>query len=278
MIQVSYHKLDLEVNKIDYLVFDLEFNQDYNPAKKDRNIITPKCPFEIIQIGAVKLDENLQTISFLDRLVKPQIYTTINPFVKEMTGITMDLLDTAKPFKEIYEEFIEFTTGTTSILCVWGMTDMRELFRNIEYHGLDMSPIPKEYINLQLYASKYFNCSKGVNIGLHNAIELLHIPVKKQFHNAFNDACYTVEVFKKIYNKDIKPCIYNPNKYIRRNTDNSERKKIDTYRLIKQFEKMFNREMSTEEQSIIKLAYMMGKTNQFQTEICNNLSIKKDKK
>ncbi|KZL88764.1 hypothetical protein CLMAG_58530 [Clostridium magnum DSM 2767] len=46
MIQVSYHKLDLEVNKIDYLVFDLEFNQDYNPAKKDRNIITPKCPFE----------------------------------------------------------------------------------------------------------------------------------------------------------------------------------------------------------------------------------------
>ncbi|WP_341421131.1 hypothetical protein [Clostridium magnum] len=44
---------------------------------------------------------------------------------------------------------------------------------------------------------------KGVNIGLHNAIELLHIPVKKQFHNAFNDACYTVEVFKKIYNKDI---------------------------------------------------------------------------
>ncbi|WP_341421132.1 hypothetical protein [Clostridium magnum] len=41
---------------------------------------------------------------------------------------------------------------------------------------------------------------------------------------------------------------------------------------------MFNREMSTEEQSIIKLAYMMGKTNQFQTEICNNLSIKKDKK
>ncbi|KZL88765.1 exonuclease domain-containing protein [Clostridium magnum] len=74
---------------------------------------------KIIQIGAVKLDENLQTISFLDRLVKPQIYTTINPFVKEMTGITMDLLDTAKPFKEIYEEFIEFTTGTTSILCVW---------------------------------------------------------------------------------------------------------------------------------------------------------------
>ncbi len=42
--------------------------------------------------------------------------------------------------------------------------------------------------------------------------------------------------------------------------------KIDFVSLIKQFEKMFNREMTKEEKSIIKLAYIMGKTNQFQTK------------
>ena len=41
------------------------------------------------------------------------------------------------------------------------------------------------------------------------------------------------------------------------------KEKIDTFSLINQFEKMYNREMSEEEKSIIKLAYMMGKTKQF---------------
>lgn len=264
--------------KINYLVFDLEFNQDYKPIKDNKDIIASKCPFEIIQIGAVKLNENLETDSSLNKLIKPQVYSNINPFVKELTGITMDLLNTAKPFNEIYKEFIEFIGDTRNILCVWGMTDMRELFRNIEYHELDISPIPKEYINLQSYASKYFGCPKGTNIGLLNAIELLHIPIKDEFHNAFNDAFYTAEVFRKIYSKNIKPSVYNPNKYMRRTPANNRKTKIDTHELIKQFEKMFNRQMSTEEQSIIKLAYMMGKTNQFQTEISNNLNIKKDKK
>lgn len=268
--------------KINYLVFDLEFNQDYRPIKDNKDdhkdIIASKCPFEIIQIGAVKLNQNLEIDSSLNKFIRPQVYSNINPFVKELTGITMDLLNTAKSFNKIYKEFIEFIGDTRTILCVWGMTDMRELFRNIEYHELDISPISKEYINLQSYASKYFSCPKGTNIGLHNAIELLRIPLENQFHNALNDAFYTVEVFRKIYNQNIKPSLYNPNKYIKRTAANNERKTLNTHELIKQFEKMFKREMSSEEQSIIKLAYMMGKTNQFQTEISNNLNIKKDKK
>lgn len=40
---------------------------------------------------------------------------------------------------------------------------------------------------------------------------------------------------------------------------------LDEYSLIKQFEKMYNREMSEDEKSIIRLAYLMGNTNQFQS-------------
>jgi len=260
-----------------YIIFDLEFNQNYKSARENKNVMVRKCPFEIIQIGAVKLNERLEVTASLDRLIKPEIYTDIHPFVKEMTNITIDLLNTGKSFKEIYKEFIQFIKDNRSILCVWGMADIRELFRNIEFHELDISPVPKEYINLQSYASKYFNCPKGTNIGLRNSIELLNIPIENKFHNAFNDACYTAEVFKKIYSKDIKSSMYNPSKYIRRNRDNNGRKKVDTFKLILQFEKMFNREMTAEEQSIIKLAYMMGKTNQFQIELPNNSNIKIDK-
>ncbi|MCY6372138.1 3'-5' exonuclease [Clostridium ganghwense] len=249
---------------MNYIIFDLEFNQGYNSIKRNKNAITPKCPFEIIQIGAVKLDENFETISTLDRLIKPEIYNKIHHFVKEITGITMEQLNKGKPFNEIYKELIEFVKNDRSILCVWGMGDMKELFRNIQYHELDTSLIPKEYINIQSYASKYLKCPKGTNIGLRNAVELLHIPIKNQFHDAFNDAYYTAEIFKKIYNEKIIPKIYNLNKHMRVNRQNNGKTKIDTYKLIKQFEKMFDREMTIEEKSIIKLAYMMGKTNQFE--------------
>lgn len=254
---------------MNYILIDLEFNQGYNFSEKNKQVINPKCPFEIIQIGAIKLDENLQTVSTLDRLIKPELYTKIHPFVKQITGITIEKLDTAKSFKEIYKEFI-LLIDKESVLCIWGMADMKELLRNIEYHGLDTSIIPKKYINVQNHASIHLNFTKGTNIGLSKAVELLNIPIGNQFHDAFNDAYYTAKIFKKIYNKDIKPRIYNSNRDRNLNTHNNKKGSPDFGKLIKQFEKMFNREMTLEEQSIIKLAYIMGKTNQFQLETLDN--------
>ncbi|NMM65029.1 exonuclease domain-containing protein [Clostridium sp. P21] len=256
---------------MNYIVFDLEFNQSLKSKKENKNLTNSKCPFEIIQIGAVKLDENLQIVSILNKLIKPELYTIMNPFVEEMTSITIDMLNKAQPFKEVYKEILEFIDNDKNILCVWGACDIKELFRNIKYHNLDISLIPRKYINLQLYASKYLNCPKGTSIGLKNAAELLNINIEGEFHNALNDAYYTAEIFKKIYNKNMKITNYDVNKNIRPTRNNTEKNTLDTSNLIKQFEKMFNREMSEEEQKIIKLAYMMGKTRQFEIAHSNTL-------
>jgi DNA polymerase III epsilon subunit-like protein len=249
---------------MNYIIFDLEFNQEYNTKKRNKNIAYEACPFEIIQIGAVVLNENFETIKTMDSLVRPEIYLNLNPFIEKLTGITIEELNIAKPFKDAYSEFIEFFQGEKNILCVWGLADIKELYRNIKYHNLDTSPIPKEYINIQHYASKYFKTSKGINIGLSSAVELLNIPFKNEFHNAFADAYYTAEVFKKVYTNKIEPKIYNHTKPRNSNRYKKEKSKIDIDALMKQFEKMFNREMSQEEKSIIRLAYIMGKTNQFE--------------
>lgn len=184
--------------------------------------------------------------------------------MQELTGIQIEDLESSKNFKDVCREFVEFIASTRTVLVVWGMTDLKELFRNISFHGLDSSLIPKQYINIQQYISKYLNCPKGTNIGLSNAVQLLDIQVDSKFHNAYNDAFYTSEIFKKVFNENIKTSIYNPiiNKTLTR--QNHKKTKLDEYSLIKQFEKMYNREMSEEEKSIIKLAYLMGNTNQFQ--------------
>ncbi|MBU3200131.1 exonuclease domain-containing protein [Clostridium estertheticum] len=259
---------------MNYIVFDLEFNQGYNFAKGTKSLNNPKCPFEIIQIGAIKLNDHFETIGTLDVIVKPEIYTTLNPFVRELTGITMDELNKGVSFEKMYEDFSNFIKSDRSVLCVWGIADIKELYRNIAFYELDSLSSPTEYIDIQSYASTALDCKKGINIGLGNAAKLLSVPIESQFHDAFNDAFYTTEVFKKIYNKEIKPNIYIP-KVKGLSRLSVQNYKIDLPSLTDQFEKMFKREMSIDEKSIIKLAYIMGKTNQFQIKIDPEIKQKK---
>lgn len=246
---------------MNYIVFDLELNQGFNFTKGKSTAIKSSCPFEIIHLGAVKLNENLDFIGNFNYFIKPKIYTRLHPVVKKLTGIKKSEIKNAKPFREVFKLFMDFS-GSDGVLCVWGTSDIKELIRNAEYHKLDASLIPDKYIDIQKYANKALNQPSGTSVGLGNAIRLLELPSELSFHNAFNDAYYTAQVFKKIYTNDITPEIYSA--YRTKTRDNSWKTSLDTEGLIKQFEKMFDRKMTLDEQNIIKLAYKMGYTKQFQ--------------
>ena len=55
---------------MNYIVFDLEWNQ--SPGGKRWS--NSRLPFEIIEIGAIKLNEEKEIVdSFLSSLIKPQV-------------------------------------------------------------------------------------------------------------------------------------------------------------------------------------------------------------
>lgn len=245
---------------MNYIIFDLEFNQKYTD-KSNAEAVNDLLPFEIIQIGALKLSENFETVSTFNTLVKPTVHKAIHPFIENLTGINDNKVSIYKSFPEIYEDFIRFIGEDKIVLCVWGTVDIKELLRNIKFHELPPLSNFKFYIDVQQYASKYFKFSKALRIGLKNAAEILNIPIKNEFHDAFNDAYYTSEIFKIIYDDTVVPKKYTTVSSHRR--VNKPKEKVDEKALINQFEKMYNREMSEEEKSIIKHAYYMGKTKQF---------------
>lgn len=245
-----------------YIVFDLEFNQDFASLQNFERE-NSHYPFEIIQIGAVKLDAHFATIDTFNRYVKPYFYQEINPFITELTGITTKQLLNEETFPKVYRSYIEFIKDTDSIFCIWGMSDIKELFRNARYHHLDSTPLPQMFINIQPHVSTHLSFPKKKLLRLQDAVTTLQIPTTYSFHSAIHDAYYTSEIFKKIYHPSIKPILYDPSyKPIRRR---NIKKQIDFIALINQFEKMYERKMTDEEQGIIKLAYKMGKTNQFLT-------------
>lgn len=239
---------------MNYIIYDLEFNQAFDKSHNNSTL-----PFEIIQIGALKVNENLEIIDSFNRLIKPTLYTEIHPYVENLTKITTDMVMTNNSFPEVYDDFLEFIGNDTFISCVWGVCDIRELIKNIQYHNLTMKDDFNKYIDVQNFVCKLLKCQKGIKIGLKDAVEYFKIPINSEFHDASNDAYYTAEIFKKLHSKHLKPCIYNPPS----NRNSLVKVKVDNEKLINQFEKMFDRPMTSEEKTIIKIAYNMGKTHQF---------------
>ena len=248
---------------MEYIVFDLEFNQGFD-KENNKTYSDEKCPFEIIQIGAIKLDANFNIIDKFSSFVKPNIYKDIHPFVGKMTHITLDKVKNAPSFNAVYKDFKKFISSKSNIMCVWGAGDLKELYRNINYYSLPSKGLPQLYINVQQYASSYFNNPTGQSIGLQNAIQILQLEQDKAYHDALNDAYYTALVLKNIYDENIvaDTYVYTPVKSNRARSK-SVKKKVNYLALFEEFKKILGRDLTSDDKKLIDLAYKMGKTNQF---------------
>lgn len=178
------------------IVLDFEFNQAFEFGKNGCKT-NPDCRFEIIQIGAVKVNENYDITDSFDALIKPSIYRCIHPYVEKITGFTDKDFKKESVFKEVYPKFREFI-GDDVLLGTWGNSDIRALYRNIVFHKLAQPPIMIQYVDIQNLATKALNYSKGSSIGLKNAVEAFEIEIDRPFHNALDDAYYTARVLKTL--------------------------------------------------------------------------------
>ena len=68
---------------MNYVVFDLEWNQPQDGKSADER----RLAFEIIEIGAVKLNDELQIIDQYDQLIRPQVYQEINWRIRKMLDL-----------------------------------------------------------------------------------------------------------------------------------------------------------------------------------------------
>ena len=124
-----------------YIVLDFEFNQAFDFVNNVKGDSNPRCRFEIIQIGAIKLDENFKIIDSFNKLIKPQIYKLIHPHVQKITGLVNDNFTNCPLFIDVYTDFTKFIGNKSYIMCTWGNSDIRALYRNLDYYNLITSPV-----------------------------------------------------------------------------------------------------------------------------------------
>lgn len=185
-----------------YIIFDLEWNQ--SPYGKDSNV--SDCPFEIIEIGAVKWDAEGNLIGEFHRLIRPQIYSKMHYIISEVTHMDMHELNVCgESFVTAAAAFFEWC-GEDAVYCTWGSQDLTELQRNMVFYAMENHlPKPLFYYDVQkLYGLLY---EGGRRLSLDTAVENLNLLEDRPFHRALDDAYYTGQVLKQLDKKRIMPYV-----------------------------------------------------------------------
>lgn len=149
---------------------------------------------QIIQIGALKIDEKGNEIDRFDKLIKPTI--KIPKKITELTGITNDIVQDAEPMGIVFREFLQFFKGSTMVFHNASFDWDRYIIPFAERLGIK---IPENYpcIDTKIL-SEYFWPNEKKH-GLKDLCNRTNVEIKGH-HNAFSDVIMTSQAFIYIRN------------------------------------------------------------------------------
>jgi DNA polymerase III epsilon subunit-like protein len=191
-----------------FIIIDLEFNNLEGIHKYYPNIMEDYPSLEnidldneIIEIGAIKLDNYMKPLKEFKAYIKPSVIPVLNPKISEITNITEENLEKGLSFQAGMDKLSEIIDDG-DIICSWAKDDIIEIINNAIYYKYENLNWLKNYLDLQEYSTKIL--AKKKSLSLKNALEELKIKVdNNKLHDALNDAVYTSEVFKRIYNSRV---------------------------------------------------------------------------
>jgi len=172
-----------------YIIFDLEWNQpaDYSSTIEEPVYLTG----EIVEIGAVKLDENFCPMDEIRIFIKPQYYTKMHKEIVTLTGIRDQILEKqGVPFTEGYRRFIDWC-GDEYAFMTWSMNDMPMLIDNMLLHGIDISNLPECYDVQRIFSREIMRGE--TRYSLDTALSLMK-EKGDTAHDALHDARNTAKI------------------------------------------------------------------------------------
>ena len=231
-----------------YIVFDLEWNQC--PFGKGRE--NKKIPFEIIEIGAVKLNKDKQIIDKFQCTIRPMVYKKLHFRTKEIIGMDIAMLEKGEFFYRAIKDFLLWC-GNNAAFATWGAMDLMELQRNMKYYGLmDLLKGPILFFDIQKLFSIQFEDGKSRK-ALEYAIDYLQLEKEHDFHRAFADAYYTAEVMEAIGDETIYKN-YSIDVY-----QNPKRKEDEIEAVFERYSKYISREFISKEEAMKDKDVVNGK-------------------
>ena len=183
---------------MNYIIFDLEWNNAYSYAKKG-------FMNEIIEIGAVKLNERLEIVDTFKQLILPKITKKLSGRCKTLTNITNEeLKQNGIPFADAIKDFSRWSRGDGNVFMSWSNSDLYVLTNNYQTFlgNLNIDFITK-YCDAQKYCMSFIERENNNQISLADCGETFGIEIDvDKLHRALTDCYLTAECLKKVFDKD----------------------------------------------------------------------------
>ena len=186
-----------------HIVIDFEMN----PVERKRKDIVEVMPNEIIEVGAVKLDEKYNVVDKFHRMVRPQYNTEIMRRITKLTGITtadVAAADTYANVMRAFEEWIGY--DKPSRIYSWSNSDLAQIKKEGGYKGVTIPENLSDWVDFQAIYPNVMEIDNGArSMSLHAAAEQFGIVMDKHSsHTALYDAEITAELVIMVLNGEYK--------------------------------------------------------------------------
>lgn len=146
-----------------HVVVDLEMN----PVSREFREVRRKLNEEVIEIGAVRLDETFQQEAEFQCYVKPE-YGPIKKHITSLTGITQAMVADKKTYAACFQDFVDWVGEEETKIYSWSMSDIKQLRSECRYKlpDFDIEWLNARWVDLQQEFDD--------RLGLHNSLALKH--------------------------------------------------------------------------------------------------------
>lgn len=186
---------------MNYIIVDFEMNPVAGEYKEERHI----CRSEIIEIGAVVMDESYMVLGEFKTLVKPQYNDSIYKKYETLTGISTQMVYGAPTFATAYEMFVKWceSYGSEYEIYAWSENDYNQLVAEMElkHYVKEGKAVPLgNWFDFQKEYTEKLGLERIMS--LEKALNYAGIEFEGHMHDALCDAKNTAELFAIVRNEE----------------------------------------------------------------------------
>lgn len=171
-----------------HIIVDFEMARDTRKGREHQGS-------EIIQFGAVKLNDSYETVSEFSLYVKPG-YLRIDEDIEALTGITNEMVAEAPAFAEALTMFLDWIGEDEIGMYSWSLTDYHQLHHESERKGLLDERVQRlldSWVDFQEVFGKELGISHSLK--LEYALKAANIDFEGKAHDGLTDARNTARLF-----------------------------------------------------------------------------------
>lgn len=183
------------------IFIDLEMQNMRNAAAEIRKV----CCREVIEIGAVALDDTGEQRGSFKTYVKPQYSERISGKIRDLTGVSNGDVAGAECFAKAFHEMMQWCLSFENpVVYAWSESDLTQLTREGTLKHVDVSAeeqaVLDNWHDLQKEFDELTNAVQPTS--LDRAVALCGLEEVGRKHDAYWDARNTAEVFETIRDRE----------------------------------------------------------------------------